>query len=238
MAEARDVLGRGAGAADVVDRHAAVLGQGGRVHEDDRHAGPADLLDLRMGVAQADGHDAIDGGAAHRPGEAAVEGRDEVERVAVLLGGEGDPFAEGTEERVAEDDAERLGGEDPDRHRLALGEHPCDRVRSIAELFSHVADAARRLGRQAVRAVERERHRGLADARLAGDVSDARTLGAGLHSVASPSVGRSFDTVSGAHAVGVASASSGRARIRHRPAGRASAEEVEADGPAPVAKPV
>ena len=54
-------------------------GQGGRVDQDDRHAGAPDLLDLRVVVAQADGDDAVDRRPAHRAGQAAVERRDEVE---------------------------------------------------------------------------------------------------------------------------------------------------------------
>ena len=104
----------------------------------------------------------------------------------MLLGGQCDALAEGAEERVAEDDAEGLRGEHADRHRLALGEHPRDRVRAIAQVLGDRADAKRRLGRQAVRRVERERHRGLADARLPGDVGDARSLGALLHSGPTP----------------------------------------------------
>ena len=44
-------------------------GSARRVDEDDRHAGPPDLLDLGMVVAQADGDDAVDGRPAHRPGQ-------------------------------------------------------------------------------------------------------------------------------------------------------------------------
>jgi hypothetical protein len=111
---------------------------------------------------------------------------DEMEAVAVLLGGQRDPFTEGAEERVAEDHAEGLRGEHADRHRLALGKHPRDRIGAIAQVLGDRPDAKRRLGRQAVRRVERERHRGLADASLPGDVRDARALGALLHSGPTP----------------------------------------------------
>ena len=103
-------------------------------------AGATDLLDLGMAVRQADGDDAVDGGAAHRPRQAAVQRRDEVEAVAVLLGGQRHALAEGAEERVAEDDAEGLRREHADRHRLALGEHPRDRVRAVAQVLRDLAD--------------------------------------------------------------------------------------------------
>ena len=144
MAQAGDVLGGRARAADVVDLDAAVLGQRGRVDEHDRQAGAADLLDLGVRVGQADGDDAVDRRPAHRPGQAAVERRDEVQAVAVLLGDERDALAEGPEERVAEDDAERLRGEHADGHRLALGQHPRDRMGRVAELLGDLADPDRR----------------------------------------------------------------------------------------------
>ena len=186
MPEAEDVFAGGARPADVVDLDRAVLGQGRRVDEHDRDVGATDLLDLRVPVRQADRDDPVDGGAAHGPGQAAVQRRDEVEAVPVLLGGQRDALAEGAEERVAEDHAEGLRGEHADRHRLALGEHPRDRVRAIAEVLRDLADPERRLGRQPVRRVERERHGRLADARLAGDVGDARSLGPLLHSGPTP----------------------------------------------------
>ena len=70
----------------------------------------------------------------------------------MLLGRQGDPLAEGAEERVAEDHAQGLRREHADRHRLALGEHPRDRVRAIAQVLRDLADPERRLGRQTVRA--------------------------------------------------------------------------------------
>ena len=79
VAEADEVLGGRPGAADVVDLDRAVLRQGGRVDQDDRHAGAPDLLDLRVVVGQADGDDAVHGRPAHRAGQAAVQRRDEVQ---------------------------------------------------------------------------------------------------------------------------------------------------------------
>ncbi len=108
--------------------------------------------------------------------QTAVERRDEVEPVAVLLSGEGDTFAERAEERVAEDDAQRLRRQDADRHRLTLGEHPGDGVRRVAELARHVADPLRGLWGQPIGGVEGERDRRLADAGLAGNIGDARSL--------------------------------------------------------------
>ncbi len=106
-----------------------------------------------------------------------VQRRDEVERVAVVLGSQRDPLREGTEVRVREDDGQSLRREDAQRVRLALRQHPGHRVRAIAERIRNVQDPARRLWRQPVRAVERERHRRLRHARLAGDVGDARASG-------------------------------------------------------------
>ena len=143
VAEPDEVLGRRAGAADVVDLDRAVLRQRRRVDQHDRHARPPDLLDLGMVVAQADGHDAVDRRPAHRPGQAAVQRRDEVERVAGLLGGDGDAFAERAEERVGEDDRQGLRREHADRQRLALAEHPRDRVGRVAELLGDLRGSAR-----------------------------------------------------------------------------------------------
>ena len=166
----------------VVDVDRAVVRQGARVDEDDRHAGAPDLLDLGMVVAETDGDDAVDRRPAHRPGQAAVQRRDEVERVAVRLGRDRDALAERTEERVGEDDRQGLRREDADRQRLALGEHPGDGVGGVAELLGHHADPPRRLGRQPVRAVEGERDGRLRHAGLAGDVGDARAAEALLQS--------------------------------------------------------
>ena len=93
VAEAQQVLRGGAGAALVVDLHARLVRQRGRVHHHERHAGGADLLDLGVARGQADRDDAVDRRPAHRAGEAAVERRDEVERVARLLGRQGDALA-------------------------------------------------------------------------------------------------------------------------------------------------
>ena len=71
-------------------------------------AGPADLLDLRVVVGQADGDDTVHGRPAHRPRQAAVQRRDEVQAVAELLGRDRDALAERPEERVGEDDRQGL----------------------------------------------------------------------------------------------------------------------------------
>ena len=44
-----------------------------------------------------------------------------MEGVALLLGGKGDALAERTEERVREDHAQRLWGQQPKGHRAAAG---------------------------------------------------------------------------------------------------------------------
>ena len=112
MAKPDDVVRRGSGATDVVDLDRAVVRQSRRVDEDDRHARPADLLDLGMVVAEPDGHDAVDRRPPERAGQRPVHRGDEMEGVAVLLGHEGDALTEGPEERVREDDAQSLGGEE------------------------------------------------------------------------------------------------------------------------------
>ena len=134
-----------------------------------------------MVVAQADGDHAVDGRPAHRPGQRAVQRRDEVERVAGLLGRRRDAFGERPEERVREDDRQRLRGQHPDRQRLALGQHPRHRVRAVAQLIGHHADPVGRLRRQSIGAVERERDGRLRHAGLAGDVGDARSDRALFH---------------------------------------------------------
>ncbi len=138
-------------------------------------AGGAELLDLRVARRQADDHRPVDRRPVHRAGERAVQGRDEVERVALLLGGERDALRERPEEGVGEDDRQRLGGEHADGPRRALGEHPGDRVGPVAERVGDGPDPGGGLGRQPARAVERKRHGRLRDAGLAGDVGDART---------------------------------------------------------------
>ena len=180
---ADQMLGRRAGAADVVDLDRAVPRQRVGVDHDDRHARPPDLLDLWMVVAQPDGHHAVHGRPAHRPGQAAVQRRDEIQGVARFLGRDRNPFAERAEERVGEDDRQRLRREHADRQRLALAEHPRDGMRRVAELVGHLADALGGVRRQPIRAVERERHGRLGHAGLAGDVGDARPDGPLLHSI-------------------------------------------------------
>ena len=144
-------------------------------------AGAPDLLDLGVAVRQPDGDDAIDRRAGHRERQAAVEWRDEVEAVAMLLGRQCHALAEGAEERVAEDDAERLGRQHTDRHGLALGEHPGDRVGPCSPAARRPRGSGSPSPARAGRGVERERHGGLADAGLAGDVGDACSLGPGFH---------------------------------------------------------
>ena len=96
------------------------------------------------------------------------------ERVALLLGGQRDALAKAPKNGLEKMTDSACGREHADGVRLALGEHPRDRVRAVAERIRDVADPARGLGRQPVGAVERERHRRLRHARLAGDVGDAR----------------------------------------------------------------
>ena len=190
MAELDEVLGCGSGAAGVVDLDRGVVGEGGRVDHDDRDAGAPDRLDLGVLVTQADRHYAVDRGPAQRAGERSAQRRDEMERVARLLGRDRDSLGERAEERVGEDDRERLRRQHADGQRLALAQHPGDRMRRVAELLGDVSDPAGGLGRQAIGAVEGERHRRLRDSRLAGDVGDAGAdralLHAGLRSTASP----------------------------------------------------
>ena len=140
MAKPDDVVRRGSGATDVVDLDRVVVRQGRRVDEDDRQARPADLLDLGMVVAQPDGNDAVHRCPAERAGQRPVHRGDEMEGVAVLLGHEGHALTEGPEERVREDDAQRLRGQETDRLRLALGEHPGDGVGPVAEPVGDLAD--------------------------------------------------------------------------------------------------
>ena len=175
MAQLQQVLRGGPGAALVVDLDARLVRERARVDHHQRHAGGADLLDLgvRGGEARPRRRRRPSPGPSPAASEP-VERGDEVERVALLLGGQRDALAEGAEERVGEDHRQRLRRQHADGVRLALGEHPRDRVRAVAERVRDVADPARRLGRQPVRAVEGERHGGLRHARLAGDVGDAR----------------------------------------------------------------
>ena len=81
----------------------------------------------------ADRDHAVDHRPLDRAGQRPVERRDEVERVALLLGGQRDALRERPEERVGEDDRQRLRREDAQRERLALGEHARDRVRAVAQ---------------------------------------------------------------------------------------------------------
>ncbi len=190
VAERDEVLGCGSGATGVVDLDRGLVGEGSRVDHDYRDARAPDRLDLRVLVAQADRDDAVDRCPAQRPGERPAQRRDEMERVPRLFGRDRDSLGERAEERVGEDDRERLRRQDADGQRLALGQHPGDRVRRVAELLGDTSDPAGGLGRQAFGAVEGERHRRLRDSRLAGDVGDAGAdralLHAGLRSTASP----------------------------------------------------
>ena len=118
---------------------------------------------------------AVDHRPVHRARQRPVKGRDELQGVALVLGRAGDAFGEGPEERVREDQGQRLRREQPDRPRRALGEHPGDRVRPVAERLRDRADPDGRLWREATGPVERERHGRFRDAGLARDVGDART---------------------------------------------------------------
>jgi len=176
MAQCQDVFGCGPSATDVIDLDRTVLRERRRVDEDDRHAGTPDLLDLWMVVGQADRDHAVDGGPAHRSRQRSVDGRDEVQPVAEFFRGEGDAFAELAEERIREDDAERLRREHADREGLALAEHARYRMWLVAELVGDFADACRGLRGEAIRRIECERHGRLGDTRLPGDVRDPRAI--------------------------------------------------------------
>ena len=69
---------------------------------------------------------------------------------------------------------------------LPLGEHAGDRMRGVAEAVGDLADPQGRLRREPVGAVECERDGRLRHARLSGDICDARTETALLHSVRTP----------------------------------------------------
>ena len=154
-----------------------MLRERGGVDQDERQAGTADLLDLGVAVREADGDDAVDGRTAHRAEQAAVERRDEVQAVAALLRGEGDAFTERPEGRVAEADAERLRGQHADHERLALGEHPGDRMRRVSQVLGDLEDPRGGLGREPFRRVEGKGDSRLAHSRFVGHVCDPRTLG-------------------------------------------------------------
>ena len=67
VAQPDEVLGRGSGAAGVVDLDRGVVGERGRVDHDDRDAGAPDRLDLWVRVTQADRDHAVDRRPAQRP---------------------------------------------------------------------------------------------------------------------------------------------------------------------------
>ena len=117
---------------DVVDLDRAVLRQRGRVDEHDRHAAPAgSARPPGWSSRRADGDDAVDGRPAHRPGQAAVQRRDEVEaRSRAPRPRAATPSLNAPKNGLREDDRQRLRREHADRQRLALGEHPGDRVRA------------------------------------------------------------------------------------------------------------
>jgi hypothetical protein len=132
-------------------------------------------------VGQADRDDAVDDRPMDRPGEGAVERRDEMEPVAGLLGDPGDPRAERAEERVREDHRQVLRGEDADRAGPPLGEHPRDRVRAVAQLGGDAEDPRRGRGVEPVGAVEGKGDCGLRDACALGNVGDRHPTGDLLH---------------------------------------------------------
>ena len=102
-------------------------------------------------------------------------------RVSGCLGRCGDALRECREERVGEDDRQGLRGQHADRQGFALGQHPGHGVRRVAEPIGDRPDPDRRIGRKAVRAVERERDGRLRHAGFPGDVADARTDRALIH---------------------------------------------------------
>ena len=69
MAQVQEMLGRRERAPFVVDRDGAVLGEGRRIDEHDREAGVADVLHVRVILAEADGDEAVDAGSLHGPGK-------------------------------------------------------------------------------------------------------------------------------------------------------------------------
>ena len=175
MAHGNQVLGGSAGPALVIDVHGWLIWQGRRVHHDQRHTGGTDLLHLGMTRRQTNRNNAIDGCMIHRPRQGTAQRRDEVECVSLSLGRQGHALKEGTEERVGEDDRERLRRQHADRHGPSLREHAGHGVRTVAEGHSNIPDPAGRFRRQTIRTVERERHRSLRHAGFPGDVGDARS---------------------------------------------------------------
>ena len=73
MAELREIGGRLAGTAHIVDLDRSVLGERLRVDEHERKSGSADVLDLGVILAQTDRDHAVDRRPGHRPDEAAPE---------------------------------------------------------------------------------------------------------------------------------------------------------------------
>ena len=130
MAEPEEVLGRGAGAALVVDRRPTRWS--GNAVESTRTIGrPARRICSDLGVVgrQADRDDAVHRGPADRPRERPVERRDEVERVAAVLGHRRDALAERRRRTGSRrSTASAWGVSRPIVRVRRWAEHPGDRV--------------------------------------------------------------------------------------------------------------
>ena len=154
-----------------------MLVESGRVDEDDRQAGAADLLDLGVVLAQAQGHEAVDAGQTSGARQRAVQRRDEQQAVTGFLGDAGHSLAEHAEERIGERRDQGLRGQDAEGAGVALGEHPGNRVGPVAERVRDRADPGRRLGAQPIGVVEGDRDGRLGHAGLSCDIADAYATG-------------------------------------------------------------
>ena len=108
MAEREQVPGRRPGSDLVIGLDGGVLRQSGSVDEDHGPAVSTDLLDFRVILGQADGHETVDRGPVDRPDQRPVKGRDEQQSEAGLFRLRRNPGAQFGEERIAEHDAQVL----------------------------------------------------------------------------------------------------------------------------------
>ena len=156
MAETQQVAGGGSSSHFVVRFDRPMLGEGIPVDEDHRDAGVADLLDLRVVLGEADGHETVDGGAAESPDQRPVKRRDEEQPIAGLVRDGGHSPTQRGEEGVGEDGGECLRGEQADRHGVLLGQHPGHGMGPITQAVRNLANPLGGRGAQAFRAVEGE----------------------------------------------------------------------------------
>ncbi len=183
MAERREVLGDGAGAALVVDVDVDHPGLGVEVDADVGELAGDDRVHPRVARVDAVDDEAVDQRVLDQRRAASLDPRDDREAEALLLAAGRDAVEELDRARVRERDRERVVEHEPDRAGLPARQRAGDGVGpGVPEPLGRLHHAVPQLGGELIRPVVRvrDRHAGDADGLRDGGERDA-IFGARAH---------------------------------------------------------